>query len=468
LSSSIKDYRFTKRVVTKVYSDPKSIKGRKIKAQLFVGEWAKKLEESGEELKVRYRGGEGYISKTEAGEKRALEIYFIDVGQGDAILIEMPNDRRILIDGGPDGRANGFLTWKYNLIKYAKRFDAVILTHGDADHAAGMTKILNNPNIQVERIYHNGIARRNGEGLKSFGKTETGMLVDLYSDIAELEDEYKNLSKGFKDWYKAVQSAKERAAKNGYGFTCQRADQYTEKLVLGGEDEIKITFLGPINQGSPNSPKLKLFENSDSKTMNGNSVAIIIEYGKARMLFCGDINPDAEALYIEKHGNSLEAHVFKANHHGSPDFTTNFLKTVSPWVSVVSSGSYNEYGHPRANLLGSLGRYSKDKVEKPLLFSTQIAAAFKEIPKNEFKLLMPPEKLKEKGYTDDQIKTLTEKFNKKTFGYEKVTHGMIHVRTNGQWLAAGRPFGGKSGCWDWEAYAFDLESGSLKRNDILL
>ena len=63
---------------------------------------------------------------------------------------------------------------------------------------------------------------------------------------------------------------------------------------------------------------------------------------------------------------------------------------------------------------------------------------------------------------------MTEKLNKKTFGYEKVTHGMIHVRTNGRWLAAGRPFGGKSGCWDWEAYAFDLESGSLKRNDILL
>lgn len=467
MSNSTKDYRFTKRIITNVYSGPKSTKGRKIKARLFAGEWVKKLEESGEELKVRYRGGEGYISKIEAGENRTLETYFIDVGQGDSILIEMPNDRRIVIDGGPDGRANGFLTWKYNLIKYAKRFDAVILTHGDADHATGMTKILNNPNIQVERIYHNGIARRKGEGLKSFGKIESGMLVDLYSDIEELKEEYKNLSKGSKDWYNAVQSAKARAAKNGYGFTCQRADHWTEKLILGKE-EVKITFLGPINQGTPTSPKLKIFENSDSKTINGNSVAILIEYGKARMLFSGDINPEAETLYIEKYGDSLDAHVFKANHHGSPDFTVNFLRMISPWVSVVSSGSYNEYGHPRANLLGSLGRYAEGKLEKPLLFSTQIAAAFKEIPKNEFKRLMPPEKLKEKGYTDDQIKALMEKLNKKTFGYEKVTHGMIHVRTNGEWLAAGRPFGAKKSSWDWEAYALDLESGALKKKDDLL
>ncbi|MGH1566062.1 MAG: hypothetical protein ACRBB5_01245 [Nitrosopumilus sp.] len=49
-----------------------------------------------------------------------LEIYFLDVGQGDAILVQTPNDRRILIDGGRDAKAYSFLKWKYNLKKINK------------------------------------------------------------------------------------------------------------------------------------------------------------------------------------------------------------------------------------------------------------------------------------------------------------------------------------------------------------
>ena len=104
-----KDYSWTRRLIATAYRAPESEKPRKIVANLFVGEWTKKLSEVGEELRIRFRGGEGYIPKDDVSNERVLEIYFIDVGQGDAILIQTADDKRVLIDGGKDKSAYSFL-----------------------------------------------------------------------------------------------------------------------------------------------------------------------------------------------------------------------------------------------------------------------------------------------------------------------------------------------------------------------
>ncbi len=448
-----KDYCWTKRLVTKVYSTPRSESRRKVAADLFVGEWTKKLGEAGEELHIRFRGGEGYLLPDDVGNERVLEIYFIDVGQGDAILIQTANDERVLIDGGKDKSAYSFLRWKYNLKKYHKIFDAVIMTHGDADHAAGLIPVLNDDRVITKAVYHNGIAVRKDDSLGETTHDEGGeTLVDLYNDVEDLKPKYDQLSKIYQDWVDAVTKAKERAEKFDVDFRCCRVDQNTEKIVIGEANGLQITFLGPINLGDRNSPCLKTF-GSASKTINGNSVAVMLEYGQAKILLCGDMNESAENLFLSRWPEErLQAHVFKANHHGSQDFTTDFLRAVKPWASVVSSGDYPDYGHPRANLLGSLRHYAQPEIDKPLLFSTEIAATFKKIPDS---------KLEAKG----------------TQLYEKTIHGMINIRTNGNWLAAGRVYGktdGKTsegvsarGLWKWEAYAFNLANGKPLRNDLL-
>jgi hypothetical protein len=81
-----KDYLFTNQLKITVYSKPKGEAGRKVVARLFMGEWSKKLDKAMDELKVRFGGGEGYAKEGDFGEARTLEAYFIDVGQGDAIL----------------------------------------------------------------------------------------------------------------------------------------------------------------------------------------------------------------------------------------------------------------------------------------------------------------------------------------------------------------------------------------------
>lgn len=386
-----------------------------------------------------------------------MEVYLIDVGQGDSILIQTPDDRRILIDGGMDKSALSFLRWKYNLKKFSKIFDAVIMTHGDTDHARGLIHILNDNHVIVKRIFHNGVAKRMDGSLGEITRVKEGnVLVDLYDDIEDLKPQYGQLTKLYRNWVDAVIKAKRRAEQHGLDFECSRADQNMKEVAVGGKDGLQISFLGPINLGEKDSPRLKTFgtgRSGVSKTINGNSVALLLKYHRARILFCGDLNEPAEKLLLSHWGEErLRAQVFKANHHGSQDFTSSFLSAVNPWITVVSSGDFPDYGHPRANLLGSLGHNAPHEIEKPLLFSTEIAATFKKIPESQ---------LGEKG----------------RHLHEKTIHGMIHVRTDGNWLAAGRVYGRtrkksrkkklSKSLWKWEAYAFNLANGEPLSNKLL-
>jgi len=463
-----KNYRFTTQLKTIVHGDPKTVKPRRVVARLLMGEWAEKLEEVGDEFKIRFRGGVGYAPKVNFGSDRTLEIYFIDVGQGDAILIQTPDDRRVLVDGGKNESAHSYLKWKYHMKKYPTIFDAVILTHGDADHSKGLIEILNDENVLVKSIYHNGIALRSGGTL---GKVDGGYLTDLYDDVKDLGSKSSQLSPLYKEWVDAVNSVRKRVEAHNkkpesekvetIDFKCRRVDQKTGTVSIGGTNGVQITFIGPINHGSEGSPKLKVFSNDAGKTVNGNSVAFLLEYKQARVLLCGDMNAQSTDPFVATHGEQvLHSNVFKANHHGSEDFSTDFLRAVKPWVSVVSSGDYPDYGHPRAVLLGCLGRYASPQVQTPLLFSTELAATFSPISAKQVNELdMPAKKMESMS-----------KEGARVYLYEKTSHGIIHVRSDGEWLAAGRTYGREKGpeglrVWQWEAYAFNLNTGEI-HNEI--
>ena len=111
------------------------------------------------------RGGTGYVPPENLTRTRFLEIFFIDVDQGDSILIQTPDDRRVLIDGGQGVAAHTFIRRKYNLDKKENfiDFEAIVATHSDIDHTAGLVKILRDPKIAVRRFYHNGLFRRADE-----------------------------------------------------------------------------------------------------------------------------------------------------------------------------------------------------------------------------------------------------------------------------------------------------------------
>ncbi|MEX5360143.1 hypothetical protein, partial [Klebsiella pneumoniae] len=119
---------------------------------------------------------------------------------------------------------------------------------------------------------------------------------------------------------------------------------------------------------------------SASHTINGHSVVFRLAYGGFSYLFCGDLNDEAGRTLARQHDAgqvNLRSEVFKVPHHGSADFSGALFKRVSPVVNVVSSGDdpMNEYIHPRATLMGALGRHSR--VEEPLVFVTELVAFFR-------------------------------------------------------------------------------------------
>jgi len=157
----------------------------------------------------------------------------------------------------------------------------------------------------------------------------------------------------------------------------------TEKV--GGKDALPFLANPPkgprLGHDSLSLAQTGFTGKSASHTINGHSIVLRLRYGKFHFLFAGDLNDEAERLLTREHNRgdlSLRSEVFKVPHHGSADFSAAFFKAVEPVISVVSSGVENsrkEYIHPRATLMGALGRFSR--VDEPLIFVTELVAFFK-------------------------------------------------------------------------------------------
>ena len=139
----------------------------------------------------------------------------------------------------------------------------------------------------------------------------------------------------------------------------------------GPRSAVEVMSLQEPDGGSP----------SVSHTINGHSVILRITYKGFSFLFSGDLNDEAERALTRAHNRgelNLQADVFKAPHHGSADYSGAFLQAVSPVISVVSSGDENarkEFIHPRATLVGALGKYSR--LEEPWSSSPNWSRSFR-------------------------------------------------------------------------------------------
>jgi hypothetical protein len=180
---------------------------------------------------------------------------------------------------------------------------------------------------------------------------------------------------------------------------------------------------------------------SASHTINGHSIVFRLKYGGFGYLFCGDLNDEAGRALAVKHQAgeiSLRSEVFKVPHHGSADFSGALLQRVSPVVSVVSSGDESarkEYIHPRATLMGALGRHSR--VEEPLIFVTELVAFFEV---EGYARLTDPAKDARRG---------------PFFAFSRAAYGIVKTRTDGKRLLVYTD----SGKVDLkEAYAYELDA----------
>lgn len=436
------DYVYASKPIVNIYTN---MEGNTVVAKLFIGEWMKVVEvpkSKDKRVYVQYRGGKGYVNLSDISRERYLEIFFIDVDQGDSILIQTPEDRRILIDGGGSDEAYQFIKNKYRLDKPDNYidFDAIIATHSDSDHTQGLLKILKDPKIAVKRFYHNGLFRRVDKKVDpgSHSKDRVFGLIDRPSltEVPELTPLMKKIvdaidkaEKNLPDVIKKMRDNKRRVDVPREGFICKRIDA-ADRFVPpydNSKGSLVIRVLWP--KASVYNGKLSYpWYNDAGKTVNGNSVVLCVKHGRNNILLTGDLNTQSMEDLIKEYNsgstktNPLRANVYKAAHHGSQDFSLPFLKIVKPDAAVISSGDDRNdiHGHPRAILMGTITRYSC--CEKPAVFSTELAACYSPLAGEELKAF--------------------KEYKKQL--YEKSIKGIVHLRSNGDKLYIGTVHGRKA------------------------
>jgi beta-lactamase superfamily II metal-dependent hydrolase len=390
--------------------------------------------------KVRYRGRIGAIRKYASGsgparpdlrDERTLEMYFLDVGQGDAAFLVTPNNTKILVDGGIKITTTEFLIWKYRLDDTANRLtiDHLFLSHADSDHVKGLIPLLNHPRIDVTNIWHNGIGVFDSGFNEALGNVANHRLTTLHDSTGDLDG--LNLSATFGKWIAAVKQK---------GSNYRALDASTGVLDIG-DSSIQIEILGPVR----NSDGSLDWFGDKAHTINGHSLVFRLTHDFVRTFFSGDLNVDGAELLMSAPGAALrlDSHILKSPHHGSHEFHQPFFDAVRPMVSVVSSGDSPDHGHPRAAFLGGLARAGRGDL--PLVFATEIAATFVDAG-DDASLPEPPPLTGE----ITALSFATAKANSEARRrFKKALPGIINLRSNGHEIYAARRV--RAG-YQWESY----------------
>jgi competence protein ComEC len=386
--------------------------------------------EANNRLPVKFRGRDGFISAGSLGDAPALEMYFIDVGQGDSTFIVTPGRKKILVDGGVNGRAMGFLAWKYRLDEAGASvdIDLLVLSHADGDHIEGLIPIIQHPKINVKRVIHSGIATfKAGQFNTALGDKVASNGVDFITTRHSRLDDFtdQQLSDTFANWRNAIK------AENAPPIAYEAVSLGTGMINIG-DPSISIEVIGPRLEIVAGQPAYRWFDDA-AHAINGHSVVLRLTHQNVQLLLSGDLNTVGELHLLAAPGvqQKLSAQVFKAPHHGSHEFEPAFFAAVRPQISVVSSGNEPDHGHPRAVFLGQIGKASRSAL--PLLFSTEIAGSFTEVN-------VPPAPGGGAPADPDAV-------NRQLF--KRRLHGMINVRSDGTNLYAARRVA--AGYW-WEAY----------------
>ena len=224
-----------------------------------------------------------------------LKVSFLDVGQGDAILVETPSHKTALIDGGP---SKSVLSEIGSRLPFGTRkIDILLESHPDKDHIGGLPEVV--------------------------GRYDVGVFLEpgVESENSIDEELHKRLEE------KGVASL---LARRG--------------MQVDFGDGAKL---------------LILFPHTDVSTWETNDASIVakLTYGEKSFLLTGDSTKKVEFILYGLNQEILDSDVLKAGHHGSRTSTSLlYAEVVSPEYAVISAGQDNTYGHPHKEILDILNQ----------------------------------------------------------------------------------------------------------------
>lgn len=222
-----------------------------------------------------------------------FSVSFVDVGQGDACLIQAGRGGNVLIDGGDEG--SGQTLSRYLATQNVRVLDAVMISHFHTDHCLGILELLQD-GFPVRMIY-------------------------LPRFLSETEEEQEVLD------------------------LATKAEIPLRRLMPGEEIKIgKATYhvLWPEWKG-------------EFMKLNNQSQVIRMDYGENSVLFTGDIEISSQSEIADEKPEELHANVLKVPHHGGKSAVyRSFLWEVKPEIAVIGVGVDNYHGHPSNEMLAAL------------------------------------------------------------------------------------------------------------------
>lgn len=224
-----------------------------------------------------------------------LVVEALDIGQGDALLMTMPNGTRMLIDTGPN---QAVLTALGNVLPtHVRSLDAVLLTHPDLDHIGGTMSVFD------------------GYKVTSLFVASSTKVTDATRAIDTLSVPRRMLRRG-------------------------------DVLILDPVHGVQAVVLAPDTTWN-------------TEDANDSSIVLKLIYGTTCFLFMGDASVAVEQELVGRYGSALDCDVLKVGHHGSDTSThPTFVGYVSPTYAIISSGKDNDFGHPHQSVLDTLAKFA--------------------------------------------------------------------------------------------------------------
>ena len=225
-------------------------------------------------------------------DQNTVSVHFIDVEQGDCTLIQLPENKVMLIDAGENGFEEDVFEYLDSL--KIEKIDYLVATHPHSDHIGGMEEVIKE--YDIGEIYMpNAMATT---------KTYENMLDEIDKKNMKINSAYDG--------------------KTIFDYSGVRAD-----------------IIAPQ-------------KGEEFADLNNYSAVVKLTYGEKSFLFMGDAEKEIEE-YILKNHKDLKSDVLKVGHHGSSTSSEpEFIEAVNPEYAIISCGKDNEYGHPHKETLKTL------------------------------------------------------------------------------------------------------------------
>ncbi|ACO86159.1 ComEC/Rec2 family competence protein [Clostridium botulinum] len=227
-----------------------------------------------------------------SNKSNELKVHYIDVGQGDSILVQT-KDKNILIDAGTRKSSDSLIS--YLKQQHIKKLDYVIATHPHEDHIGGMPKVIEE--FEISNFY----------APKKTANTK------IFKDMI-LQLKKKNL--------------KINVAKKG--------------ISLDLSNNSSLDFLAPVKDN---------YENT-----NDSSAVVKLTHGNTKFLFTGDAEKTSEKDILNSNEDLSSNVLKIGHHGSHSSSSKEFLDKIDPKIAIISCGKNNDYGHPHKETMKELNK----------------------------------------------------------------------------------------------------------------